>query len=121
MLNRYIIERNMPGVGAGTDQDFSQMAGKSNQVLNDLGSNIQWVHDLGSNIQWVHSYITDDKVICEYLAENEDLVRQHAKLGGFPADKIMKVKHVCDPTTAEDDFSAIKGTKTQDRESFLTS
>lgn len=98
MLNRYIIERKMPGVGAGSEKDFAQMAGKSNEVLTALGP----------KIQWVQSFVTDDKVYCEYLAENEDLVREHAKQGGFPADSIAKVSHVCDPTTADTDFSALK-------------
>ena len=98
MLNRYIIERNITGVGDGSDKDLAQMAGKSNEVLNALGP----------KIQWVQSFITKDKVYCEYLAENEDLVREHAKLGGFPADSISKVSHVCDPTTAETDFAALK-------------
>lgn len=97
MLNRYIIERKIPGVGSGSDQDFAQMAGKSNEVLSALGP----------KIQWVQSFVTPDKVYCEYLAENEDLVREHAKQGGFPADSILKVEHVCDPTTADTDFSAL--------------
>jgi hypothetical protein len=99
MLNRYIIERKMPGVGGGSDKDFANMATKSNEVLSTLGP----------KIQWVQSFVTGDKVYCEYLAENEDLVREHAKLGGFPADSIAKVSHVCDPTTAESDFSAVEG------------
>lgn len=98
MLNRYIIERKIPGVGQGSEQDFSNMANKSNNVLSSLGS----------DIQWVKSFVTDDKVYCEYLAENEELVREHAKLGGFPADSVLKVSHICDPTTAETDFSALK-------------
>ena len=105
MLNRYIIERKIPGVGSGPDKDFAQMAGKSNEVLSALGP----------KIQWVQSFVTPDKVYCEYLAENEELVKEHAKRGGFPADSILKVNHVCDPTTAETDFSALKtDTKSQD-------
>jgi hypothetical protein len=98
MLNRYIIERNIPGVGAGGDKDFAAMADKSNQVLNSLGP----------KIQWVKSFVTADKVYCEYLAENEDLVREHAKQGGFPANSVQKVSHICDPTSAETDFSALE-------------
>lgn len=114
MLNRYIIERKMPGVGGSSDKDFSQMAGKSNEVLEGLGP----------KIQWVQSYVTDDKVYCEYLAENEELVKEHAKLGGFPADSIAKVTHICDPTSSADDFEAVKAKgdfKTPERESFLNS
>ncbi len=110
MLNRYIIERNINGVGAGSDSDFSNMAGKSNEVLATLGS----------KIQWLKSYVTDDKVYCEYLAENEDVVREHAKLGGFPADSVAKVTHICDPTTATDDFSELRSPQSPQRESFLS-
>jgi len=112
MLNRYIIERNMTGVGAGSEADFEAMAGKSNEVLGTLGS----------KIEWQQSYVTDDKVYCVYLADNEDLVREHERLGGFPADKILKVTHLCDPTTAKDDFESLKKTSaTPERESFLNS
>ena len=109
MLNRYIIERKMPGVGGSSNDDFAKMAGKSNEVLTSLGP----------KIQWLQSYITDDKVYCEYLAENEDVVREHAKLGGFPADSIAKVTHICDPTTATDDFSVLRDKQTPERESFI--
>ena len=109
MLNRYIIERNITGVGRGSDEDFSKMSGKSNEVLTALGP----------KIQWLKSYVTADKVYCEYLAENEDLVREHAKRGGFPADKVSAVTHICDPSTAKDDFEAVKGKPTPERESYL--
>ena len=109
MLNRYIIERKMPGVGAGSNTDFAQMAGKSNEVLSSMGP----------KIQWLQSYVTNDKVYCEYLAENEDVVREHAKLGGFPADSIAKVTHICDPTTATDDFQELKTLKSGFREDIL--
>lgn len=111
MLNRYIIERKMPGVGAGSNQDFKDMATKSNKVLTSLGP----------KIQWVQSFVTGDKVYCEYLAENENIVREHAKLGGFPADSIAKVNHICDPTTASDDFSELKGKKNSKYEERLHS
>lgn len=101
MLNRYIIERKIPGVGSGSDKDFAAMAEKSNDVLSSLGP----------KIQWVKSFVTADKVYCEYLAENEDLVREHAKKGGFPADSVQKVSHICDPTSAENDFSALESQK----------
>jgi hypothetical protein len=111
MLNRYIIERNITGVGKGSDEDFSKMAEKSNGVLNALGP----------KILWVKSYVTDDKVYCEYLAENENIVREHAKLGGFPADKVSAVKHICDPASAKDDFEALKPQTTPERQSFWNS
>ena len=93
MLKRYIIERKVPGVGDSSTKAFSDMAEKSNEAL----------HVLGPEIQWLRSYVTDDKIFCEYLAENEELVREHAKLGGFPVDNIFLVKKVLDPTTAEED------------------
>lgn len=109
MLNRYIIERNISGVGRGSEDDFSKMAGKSNEVLNALGP----------KILWVKSYVTNDKVYCEYLAENEDLVREHAKRGGFPADRISEVTHICDPASAKDDFEALKSRSTPERDNYL--
>ena len=113
MLNRYIIERKINGVGAGTDKDLSNMTGKSNEALTALGA----------KIQWIKSSVTDDKVYCEYLAQNEGFAREHAKLGGFSADSVLEVKYLCDPTTSVDDFAGVKGEmkKTPDRESFLTS
>jgi cell division inhibitor SulA len=59
------------------------------------------LRNLGTQIQWVHSYVTDDKIYCVYIAPNEELVREHAKLGGFPANKVSEVKQIIDPTTAE--------------------
>lgn len=93
MLNRYIIERKVPKVGESSTKDFSDMAEKSNEAL----------HVLGPDIQWLRSYVTDDKIFCEYLAKNEELVREHARLGGFPADNIFVVKQVLDPTSAVED------------------
>lgn len=98
MLKRYIIERKVPKVGERSMKDFSDMAEKSNEAL----------HVLGSEIQWVKSYVTDDKIFCEYLAENEGLVREHARLGGFPADNIFIVKKVLDPTTAKEDMGKFR-------------
>lgn len=111
MLNRYIVERKMPGVGSGSKEDYTKMAEKSNQVLSSMGP----------KIQWVQSFITDDKVYCEYLAENENLVREHAEQGGFPADSIAKVSHVCDPTTANEDFDALRGSQDSEQQSSLHS
>lgn len=111
MLNRYIIERNIPDVGKGSNQDFTDMAAKSNSVLTSLGP----------KIQWVQSFVTKDKVYCEYLAENENIVREHAKRGGFPADSIAQVNHVCDPTTANDDFGVLKEGKNSKHEERLHS
>ena len=59
------------------------------------------LRQLGSEIQWLQSYVTDDKIYCVYIAPNEDMVREHAKQGGFPANRVSEVKHIIDPTTAE--------------------
>jgi hypothetical protein len=111
MLNRYIIERNIPGVGASTEKDFSQLATKSNGALSTLGT----------GIQWVQSFVTNDKVYCEYLAESEDVLRKHAKLVGLPTDLISKVNHVCDPTTAQESSFAGQENKTQHRVNYFDS
>ena len=109
MLNRYIIERKIPKVGASSDADLAKLAGKSNGVLGLLGP----------KIQWIQSYVTDDKVYCEYFAENEAVVREHAKMVGLPADSVAKVSHICDPATANNDFEALKSSSGPDREDFL--
>lgn len=101
----------MPGVGAGSKQDFTNMAGKSNEVLGALGP----------KIQWIQSFVTDNKVYCEYLAEDEKTVREHAKMAGFPADSVAKVTHVCDPTTANEEFDVLRESKTSKRENALHS
>lgn len=103
MLNRYIIERKISGVGKSSEEDFSKMAGKSNEALAKLGSQ-------GTNVQWVQSFVTGDKVYCEYLAPNEDTIKEHARLAGLPADSILKVEHVCDPTTSNE-FDYLKSGK----------
>lgn len=90
-MPKYVIEREIPGAGKLTAQDLQGIATKSCGVLTDLGP----------AIQWVQSYVTDDKVYCVYIAQNEDLIREHAKQGGFPANKISLVREVIDPTTAE--------------------
>jgi enamine deaminase RidA (YjgF/YER057c/UK114 family) len=95
-MPRFIIERNMPGVGALSKDQARQAAQKSNEVLEELGP----------KIQWVESFVTDNKIYCVYIAPNEELVRQHAKKAGFPADKISLVKQVLDPVSAEEMLSA---------------
>ena len=90
-MPKYVIEREIPGAGdlsAGELQGISQT---SCNVLNDMGP----------QIQWVQSQVTDDKIYCTYIAPNEDMVRQHAEQGGFPANKVSEVRAVIDPTTAE--------------------
>ena len=90
-MPKYIIEREIPGVGKLTNEQLVAVSQKSCDVLQKLGP----------KIQWVHSYVTGDKIYCVYIAPNEDMIRQHAQQGGFPANRISEVKTVIDPTTAE--------------------
>ena len=90
-MPEFVIERNMPGVGALSPADLTGASQKSCSVL----------HQLGPEIQWVHSYVTDDKIYCVYRAPNVDMIRQHARVAGFPADSVVQVRTRIDPTTAE--------------------
>jgi hypothetical protein len=90
-MPKYVIERNIPGAGKLTRADLVGVSQKSCSVLAEMGP----------AIQWIHSYVTDDKVYCVYYAANEDLVRQHAAKGGFPADSIARVSTVIEPVSAE--------------------
>jgi hypothetical protein len=89
-MKRYVIERSLPGVGQMNGQELKGAAETSNAALAKLSG----------KAQWVQSYVADDKTFCIYLAENEDAVREHAKLSGFPATKITEVKNIIDPMTA---------------------
>ena len=89
-MKRYVIERDIPGVGTLEREQLRQAAVKSNSVL----------HDLGPDIQWDHSYATENKLFCIYLAKTEELIHKHAKISGFPATKVTEVRKVIDPTTA---------------------
>ncbi|MBS0664667.1 MAG: DUF4242 domain-containing protein [Verrucomicrobia bacterium] len=90
-MPKYVIERDIPGAGKLTPDQLTAISQKSCGVLNKLGP----------TIQWVESYVTDDKVYCVYIAPNEALVREHAKQGGFPANRVSQVRTVINPTTAE--------------------
>jgi hypothetical protein len=90
-MPKYVIEREIPGAGKMTDDQLREVAQKSCDVLRKLGPEIQW-HE---------SYVTDDKIYCVYIAQNPEIVRQHAKQGGFPADRVSEVRKVIDPTTSE--------------------
>lgn len=90
-MPQYIIERNIPGAGALTPEQLKGISQKSCGVLNQLGP----------QIQWLHSYVTGDQIYCVYRAPNEEMVREHARMGGFPADKVSEIKTVIDPGTAE--------------------
>ncbi len=90
-MPQYLIERNIPGAGALSPADLKAISQKSVGVLNELGP----------KIQWVQSYVTGDQVHCIYRAPNEAMVREHARLGGFPADRVSEITGIIDPTTAE--------------------
>ena len=90
-MPQYIIEREMPGAGQLDADDLKNASQTSCSVLRDLGP----------QIQWVHSYVTDNKIYCIYRAPDEDVIREHAQRGGFPANKISQVRNMIDPTTAE--------------------
>ena len=88
-LRRFIIERDIPEVGTFEREQLRQAAAKSNEVLNQLGS----------DIQWIESFVAADKTFCVYLATDEAVIRQHADISGFPATRITEVSKMIDPTT----------------------
>ena len=90
-MPKFLIEREIPGAGSMSPEQFQAVAEKSCSVLRDLGP----------RIQWVQSYVTDNKIYCVYIAPNEEMVREHAARGGFPANRVSEIKSVIDPTTAE--------------------
>ena len=90
-MPKFVIEREIPGAGNLSPEELQRVAQSSCGVLNQMGP----------RIQWVQSYVTDDKIYCVYIAPNEEMIREHAQQGGFPADRISEIKSVIDPTTAE--------------------
>ncbi|GBD00443.1 hypothetical protein HRbin18_00150 [bacterium HR18] len=90
-MPKFVIEREIPGAGKLSPQELQAISQKSCSVLSEMGP----------QIQWVQSYVTDDKIYCVYVAPNEEAVREHAKQGGFPANRVSRVWSVIDPTTAE--------------------
>jgi hypothetical protein len=90
-MPEFVIEREMPGVGKLGPADLKGASQTSCSVLRELGP----------DIQWVNSFVTDDKIYCIYRASNEQLIREHAERGGFPANRISQVRATIDPTTAE--------------------
>jgi cell division inhibitor SulA len=90
-MPKYVIEREIPGIGNMTDEQLREASRKSVAVLKELGP----------EIQWLQSYVTGDKLYCVYLAPDESLIREHAKRGGFPANRISAVRRLIDPSTAE--------------------
>ena len=89
-MRKYIIERDLPAIGSAERQTLKEAAQKSNSVLKELGP----------DIQWVESYVAGDKTFCVYLAQNEEIIREHSRKSGFPANKITDVRRMIDPTTA---------------------
>ena len=88
----YVIEREIPGAGKLTPEQLQAISQTSCGVLDEMGED---------NIQWLHSYVTGDKIYCVYLAKNEELVREHAQKGGFPANSVAEVKTIISPATAK--------------------
>jgi hypothetical protein len=91
-LRKFIIERDIPEVGSFEREQLRGAAAKSNEVLKQLGP----------DIQWVESYVAANKTFCVYLARDEDIIKQHAQISGFPATKITEVRKMIDPTTEQD-------------------
>ena len=90
-MPKFVIEREIPGAGKLSPEELQAISQKSCGVLAELGP----------QVQWVHSYVTDDKVYCIYIAPDEQAVRKHAEMGGFPANSVAQIRAVIDPTTAE--------------------
>lgn len=90
-MPKYLIERQLPGAGALTPAQLKEISSRSNSALAALGP----------DIQWVQSYVTPDAIYCVYIANNEQIIRDHASRGGFPATRITRITQVIDPTTAE--------------------
>lgn len=90
-MPKYLIERTVPEAGRLSSDQLQGIAAKSNAVLADMDA----------DVQWVNTYVADDRLFCVYIAENEELIREHARRGGFPCDSIRRVGAVIDPVTGE--------------------
>ncbi len=90
-MPKFLIEREIPGAGQLSPEELQGISQTSCGVLRSMGP----------DIQWVQSFVTDDKIYCVYIAPNEEMVREHASQGGFPANKVSRIGSVIDPTTAE--------------------
>jgi cell division inhibitor SulA len=100
-MPKYLIEREIPNAGALSAADLKSISQRSCAVLQQLGP----------SIQWMQSFVTEDKITCVYIAPNAELIREHARLGGFPADRVLEVATIIDPTTAEsNDLAVAAGT-----------
>jgi hypothetical protein len=91
-MPKFLIEREIPGAGSLSPQELQGISQTSCAVLRKMGT----------EIQWVQSYVTGDKIYCVYIAPNEEMIREHASQGGFPANRVSEIKSVIDPTTAEE-------------------
>jgi hypothetical protein len=89
-MHRYVIERDLPGAGTLPEDQLQKVRATSNEALNETGP----------GIQWVQSFVTEDRIYCHYLAENEEMVREHARRAGLPATKVSEVRSVVDPLSA---------------------
>jgi hypothetical protein len=90
-MPKYVIERDLPGAGQLSAEDLKAISQKSNKVISELGP----------ELRWLTSYVTEDKLYCVYVAPDEDMIEEHARCGGFPADRITKVSAVIDPSTGD--------------------
>ncbi len=90
-MPKYVLERELPGAGGLSEEELQGISQTPCNVLNEMGP----------QIQWVRSHVTDDKIYCTYIAQNEEMIRQHAGQDGFPTNKVPEVRAVMDPTTAE--------------------
>ncbi len=90
-MPKYVIERELPGAGKFSQDELVAISQKSCDVLNKLGT----------GIQWMESFVTDDKIYCVYFAANKEIIKQHADMGGFPANRIEEIQHEISPVTAE--------------------
>lgn len=90
-MRKFLIEREIPRAGALTAAELQAVARRSCDVIDELGA----------DIEWIHSYVTDDKITCVYRASNEEIVREHARRGGFPADRVLEIGTVINPSTAD--------------------
>ena len=90
-MPKYVIERDLPGAGDLTADELQSISEKSNKVIGELGP----------EIRWLTSYVTDDKIYCVYVAPDKDVIEEHARCGGFPANRITMVSAVIDPSTGD--------------------
>src|SRR5438132_5746345 len=94
-MPKYVIERRLPGAGEMSPEELRALSAKSVGIIRELGP----------DIQWLHSYITGDTIYCVYIAANPEIVAEHARCGGFPANRISEVSGIIDPTTAEGEMN----------------